>query len=189
MDSIDPFLLWTHRERDQVSVLTLFGRVTLVWPFLVKTQLGRNTPNIKGLPRRTCPSSLCLFTRTRGHLYIVSKHEKKVSKVKLWERNVCLGLVSESHLSMIKHWPMESLMKPLQSLGRWRPLIAIIAVMKLTIRSCLRERARCHRNQEHAEDSSWWKSWNKVLTLNLSFWFGEQFTKNGNQPQTILAKL
>ena len=149
------FLLGTHGERDQVSVLTLFARVTSVWPFLVKTQLGRNTPNIKGLPGRTCPSSLCLFTRTRRHLYIVSKHEKKVSRVKLWgERNVRLGLVSASHLGMIKHWPMEGLMKLLQSLGRWRPLIAIIAVMKLTIRSCLRERARCHRNQEHPEDGS-----------------------------------
>ena len=62
--SVDPFFCEHRAERDQVSVLTLFARVTFVRPFLVKTQLRRNTPNIKGL--LDTPASL-LYVYLHGH--------------------------------------------------------------------------------------------------------------------------
>ena len=167
------FFLWTHTQSRAWSsvcfnsVCPCYFRATLS----CENTAAKKHAKHKRAPGHTCLSSLCLFTWTRMHLCSVSTHEKSLKKhvETLRERNFYLRLVSASHLgAWLSTGSMESLMKPLQSLGRWRPLIAIIAVMKLTIRSCLRVRARCHRNQEQLGDThSRWKFWEKVLNLEF----------------------
>ena len=144
-----------------------FLRVTFVWPFLVKTQPGRNTPNIKGLP---APASL-LYVYLHGHPGICINRFNAWKKVSQFEREMSALYWLQHHIWGWLSTGRESLMKPLQSLGRWRPLIAIIAVMKLTIRSYLRVRARCHCNQE------------KLGEVNMSFSFWEdQFVEIEQYP-------
>ena len=124
------------------SVCPCYFRVTLS----CENTAGKKHAKHKRAPC-TCFSSLCLFTRTPGHLYKSFQRVEKVPQfvLKLWGEKLYW---SQHHIWGWLSTGRESLMKPLQSLGRWRPLIAIIAVMKLTIRSYLRVRARCHRNQE-----------------------------------------
>ena len=152
--SVDPFLLWTHTERDQVSVLTLFARVTFLWPFLVKTQPGRNTPNIKGLP---APASL-LYVYLHGHPGIC------INRFNAWKKfhNLCWNFEernctgSASHLGMIKHWQGES-----------DEAVAIIRTMTST---------NCNHCRDEAHNQKLLESARKMSSQSGATWGGESFS-------------
>ena len=109
----------------------------------MKTQPGRNTPNIKGLP----PPASLLYVYLHGHPGIC------INRFNTWKKVVCLLLVSASHLGMIKHWQGES-----------DEAVAIIRTMTST---------NCNHCRDEAHNQKLLESARKMSSQSGATWGGE----------------
>ena len=130
------------------SVCPCYFRVTLS----CENTAGKKHAKHKRAPS-TCFSSLCLFTRTPGHLY--KSFQRMEKSFTIWERNVSFVLVSASHLGMIKHWQGES-----------DEAVAIIRTMTST---------NCNHCRDEAHNQKLLESARKMSSQSGATWGGESF--------------